>query len=47
LVSNSMLERRRCLIGFPHPSGLNGHRIAQFSARRLEMSSAVKEWFFR
>ena len=47
LAGNNMLDRRRCLIGFPHPSGLNGHRIAQFSAKRLDLSRAVKQWFSR
>jgi hypothetical protein len=47
LVGNSMLERRQCLIGFPHPSELNGHRVAQFSAKRLELHHAAKEWFSR
>src|SRR5678815_1454420 len=47
LVGNDTLDRRRCLIGVPHPSGLNGHRVAQFSAKRTELSRAVKEWFSR
>ena len=47
LVGNDMLDRRRCLIGFPHPSGLNGHRVVQFSEKRLELSRAVKDWFSR
>jgi hypothetical protein len=47
LVDNDMLDRHRCLIGFPHPSGLNGHRVAQFSVKRLELSRGVKEWFSR
>jgi hypothetical protein len=47
LVGNDMLNRRRCLIGFPHPSGLNGHRIEQFSEKHLELSRAVKNWFSR
>lgn len=45
LVANTMLDRRRCLIGFPHPSGLNGHRVAQFSARRPELGRALQQWF--
>ena len=47
LSGSNILDQRRCLIGFPHPSGLNGHRVAQFSAKRLELSRAVKEWFSR
>jgi hypothetical protein len=34
LVNESALDQRRCLFGFPHPSGANVGRVAQFRATR-------------
>jgi hypothetical protein len=42
LASRGSIERGRCLLGFPHPSGANGHRVREFEenfsrlARQLE-----------
>jgi hypothetical protein len=34
LISDGLLNRERCLLGFPHPSGANGWRVRQYTARR-------------
>ena len=34
LESLADVDPARCLIGFPHPSGANGHAASQFAARR-------------
>jgi hypothetical protein len=30
LASRESIERGRCLLGFPHPSGANDHRVREF-----------------
>jgi hypothetical protein len=45
LVRRQQLPRERCLFGFPHPSGANGHRARQFSERRGELHRVLREWF--
>lgn len=34
----------RCLIGFPHPSGANGHGPKQFVSSRPTMMKQVQDW---
>lgn len=45
LVASSRLDARRCLIGFPHPSGANGHRVKTFEENRDAMKAVVAGWF--
>jgi hypothetical protein len=47
LASRGLLARERCLSGFPHPSGRNGHRKPQFAERRERLTAAVSEWASR
>lgn len=35
------IDAARCLYGFPHPSGANGHGTTQFSAERAMMQAVV------
>lgn len=44
LVRLKALEPTRCLFGFPHPSGANGHRLAHFAKRRDELKQMVTRW---
>ncbi|MFX3628134.1 MAG: hypothetical protein ACE3JR_02025 [Ectobacillus sp.] len=30
IQKNPTIDEKRCLFGFPHPSGANGHRFKQF-----------------
>lgn len=39
------LDPRRVVDGFPHPSGANGHRLADFRAREAAMRTTVARWF--
>lgn len=41
------LDRNRCLFGFPHPSGGNGHRASHFARDREQLSHAVSAWASR
>lgn len=45
LVETDHLDRHRCLMGFPHPSGANGHRVREFNERREQLTRSLKEWF--
>lgn len=41
LVSKNKLDPSRCLIGFPHPSGANGHRKKQYMQNKDDLSDQV------
>jgi hypothetical protein len=45
LVRRDHLPRERCLFGFPHPSGANGHRARLFSERRDGLQRTLHGWF--
>jgi hypothetical protein len=45
LVNQGVLDPKRCLFGFPHPSGANGHRRRQFDERRDDLQRTVRDWF--
>jgi hypothetical protein len=45
LASEGLVEAKRCLFGFPHPSGGNGHRAKQFEARREDLAHTMHTWF--
>jgi hypothetical protein len=45
LIRDELLERERCLLGFPHPSGQNGHRVKAFRQARDELTARVRAWF--
>lgn len=47
LADAGRIERDRCLLGFPHPSGGNGHRVRQFSASRDRLTDEVRTWAAR
>lgn len=38
------LEVERCLFGFPHPSGGNGHRVRQFRENEPLLRTEIAEW---
>jgi len=45
LVDRGRISIDRCCLGFPHPSGANGHRKSQFEAQRQAMEKKVRRWF--
>jgi hypothetical protein len=45
LIGARHLDRQRCLLGFPHPSGANGHRHREFRERRQTLVETVENWF--
>jgi hypothetical protein len=44
LVNQSALDQRRCLFGFPHPSGANLGRVAQFRSDAPALQRMMKGW---
>lgn len=44
LVQVGVLNAERCLLGFPHPSGANGHRRAEFEQGRKAFSQIIDGW---
>jgi uracil-DNA glycosylase len=45
LCNHGQLQEARCLFGFPHPSGANGHRTRQFEAAKRELRKTLRLWF--
>lgn len=45
LVSQGHIAPERCLFGFPHPSGANGHRQTHFAERLAGLRDRVAEHF--
>jgi hypothetical protein len=45
LEQEGKLDAGRCLWGFPHPSGANGHRHTQFSSNANRMRMMMDTWF--
>jgi len=39
------VDPQRVLYGFPHPSGANGHRLAQHRANQDQLADAARAWF--
>jgi hypothetical protein len=44
LVTDGRMAEGRCLLGFPHPSGANGSRLAQFRANEPGLKRGVRRW---
>lgn len=44
LAEDGRLDPGRCLFGFPHPSGGNGHRVRLFQENFDRMATQVSEW---
>jgi hypothetical protein len=41
------IDPKRVLLGFPHPSGGNGHRTRQYEERRIDLTDQVARWASR
>ena len=44
LIASDELEEARCLFDFPHPSGANGHRAAQFRRNEVALRAEIARW---
>ena len=47
LAARDLLARERCVLGFPHPSGANGHRLGEYAERRERLTAEVAAWTTR
>ncbi len=45
LIAEGVVDPGRCLLGFPHPSGANGHRLTQFRSRQSGLATTVSRWY--
>lgn len=45
MIKENIVAREQCLLGFPHPSGANGHRKSQFEMNKVELQSKVRDFF--
>lgn len=44
LINDERLPNHEYLLGFPHPSGANGHRIKQFKRQKEQLREKVYKW---
>lgn len=44
LAKQGEIPMERCLFGFPHPSGANGHRKKQFMQNKQQLQTIVKKF---
>ena len=47
LVVETLVDPRRVLFGFPHPSGANGHRKSRFEEQRDALAKKAQTWLSR
>ncbi|MEN8041636.1 MAG: hypothetical protein ABFR95_09055 [Actinomycetota bacterium] len=44
LVSDGRIDPTRVVSGFPHPSGVNAHRVQIFEKNRTRMVDQIRDW---
>lgn len=47
MIKDNLISKEQCLLGFPHPSGANGHRKTQFIQNRDDLLSVIEDFFER
>lgn len=47
MIKENLLKNEQCLLGFPHPSGANGHRKRQFQENKKELMAIIDNFFSR
>lgn len=45
MIDEGAIEREQCLLGFPHPSGANGHRKKQFEINKDNFLNIIDKYF--
>lgn len=45
MIKENILKKEQCLLGFPHPSGANGHRKKQFQENKKELTDLIDNFF--
>lgn len=45
MIKENKIRKEQCLLGFPHPSGANGHRKTMFEQNKNKLLSIVENYF--
>ena len=45
MIKEKIIKNEQCLLGFPHPSGANGHRKKQFNENKEKLYTVIEEYF--
>lgn len=45
MIGEGLIKEEQCLLGFPHPSGANGHRKKQFDENKENLLSIINDYF--
>ncbi|HJB25482.1 MAG TPA: uracil-DNA glycosylase family protein [Firmicutes bacterium] len=45
MIRENLMKEEQCLLGFPHPSGANGHRKRQFQENKNQLSEKIEQYF--
>lgn len=45
MINENLINREQCLLGFPHPSGANGHRKKQFEENKVRLLNIIDNYF--
>lgn len=45
MIDKNIIKKEQCLLGFPHPSGANGHRKKQFTENKLNLKEIISNYF--
>lgn len=45
MIAEELIKEEQCLLGFPHPSGANGHRKKQFEENKENLLSKINNYF--
>ena len=45
MIKENLIKEEQCLLGFPHPSGANGHRKNQFKENKEKLYRIIEDYF--
>lgn len=45
MIKENLIKEEQCLLGFPHPSGANGHRKSQFKENKNKLLNIIEDYF--
>lgn len=45
MIKENLIKKEQCLLGFPHPSGANGHRKNQFKENKEKLLKIIEDYF--
>ena len=45
MIKENLIKEEQCLLGFPHPSGANGHRKSQFKKNKEKLIKIIEDYF--